>query len=99
MLCQDARRLPYNGEGFVELLLSAMHADMMVIRRLQQQLVTAVEDACRNVLGSRFRMLELVGSTALGIETPGSDVDVVCFTTDSTADEELAQMEPERLAT
>jgi len=99
-LCRDARCLPCNGEGFLELLLSAMHADMMIIRRLQQQLVTAVEDACRNALGSRFRLLELVGSTALGIETPGSDVDVVCFTStpDSSADEELAQVEPERFA-
>jgi len=99
VLCRDARCLPCNGEVFLELLLSAMHADMMVIRRLQQQLVSAVEDACRSALGSRFRMLELVGSTALGIETPGSDVDVVCFTSDSHADEELAHMEAERLAT
>jgi hypothetical protein len=42
--------------------------------------VATVELACRRALGHHFGRLVLVGSAALRVETPGSDVDVVCFT-------------------
>jgi len=79
LLCCFARHWPCSGEVFLEQLLDAMYRDMQQIRRLQQQLVDAAECACRKALGPDFCRLELVGSAALCIETPGSDIDVVCF--------------------
>eukprot|EP00439_Symbiodinium_sp_Y106_P020381 s3458_g2.t1 len=46
----------------------------------QPGLVATVELACRRALQQSFDRLVLVGSAALRVETPGSDVDVVCFT-------------------
>lgn len=79
-MCRHASRWHGSGEQFLEWLLGAMYLDMQQIRVLQQQLLNAVESACRSALGWAFDCLKLVGSTAMGIETPGSDVDVVCFT-------------------
>ncbi|CAK0863253.1 unnamed protein product, partial [Prorocentrum cordatum] len=61
-------------------LLAAMDQTTHQLRETQQGLVATVEIACRRALGSRFGRLVLVGSAALRVETPGSDVDVVCFT-------------------
>jgi hypothetical protein len=57
-----------------------MDQHMQQLRDTQQGLVATVELACRRALGHRFGRLMLVGSAALRVETPGSDVDVVCFT-------------------
>lgn len=61
-------------------LLAAMDQTTHQLRETQQGLVATVEIACRRALGSCFGRLVLVGSAALRVETPGSDVDVVCFT-------------------
>eukprot|EP00928_Gymnodinium_smaydae_P017335 TRINITY_DN16627_c0_g1_i3.p1 TRINITY_DN16627_c0_g1~~TRINITY_DN16627_c0_g1_i3.p1 ORF type:complete len:925 (-),score=176.26 TRINITY_DN16627_c0_g1_i3:75-2675(-) len=60
--------------------LVRMDASMQRLRSIQQCFVSIVERACRLVLGSHFDGLTLVGSAALSVETPGSDVDLVCFT-------------------
>lgn len=72
---------PHSGEVRLVELLGAMDQHMQQLRETQQGLVATVELACRRALGRRhFKRLELVGSAALRVETPGSDVDVVCFT-------------------
>jgi len=67
-------------EDFLVAMLTGMDVHMQQVRGLQQGLVATVELACRKALGQHFARLALVGSAALGAETPGSDVDVVCFT-------------------
>lgn len=61
-------------------MLAAMDQHMQQLRETQQGLVATVELACRRALDRNFGRLMLVGSAALRVETPGSDVDVVCFT-------------------
>mmetsp|Transcript_27577 Transcript_27577/g.59900 ORF Transcript_27577/g.59900 Transcript_27577/m.59900 type:complete len:903 (-) Transcript_27577:125-2833(-) len=69
-----------SNERFLHVLLSSMDNCVRESRPWQQQLVTMVEQACRHVLGDEFKQLALVGSVAMAVETPGSDVDVVVFT-------------------
>eukprot|EP00928_Gymnodinium_smaydae_P007797 TRINITY_DN12793_c0_g6_i1.p1 TRINITY_DN12793_c0_g6~~TRINITY_DN12793_c0_g6_i1.p1 ORF type:complete len:633 (-),score=37.67 TRINITY_DN12793_c0_g6_i1:199-2097(-) len=69
-----------DGIVFLHGLLAAIDAHSMQLRPWQQQLVTLIELVCRKVLGGNFRMLAIVGSVALALETPGSDIDLVCFT-------------------
>eukprot|EP00913_Durusdinium_trenchii_P029464 g27617.t1 len=57
-----------------------MDVHMHQLREMQQGLVATVELACKRALKGHFSRLILVGSAALRVETPGSDVDVVCFT-------------------
>merc|ERR1719331_1148344 len=70
----------HSGEVFLMEMLAAMDQHMQQLRETQQGLVATVEMACRRALGRNFVRLVLVGSVALRVETPGSDVDVVCFT-------------------
>lgn len=70
----------HSGEIFLMDMLAAMDQHMQLLREAQQGLVATVEIACRRALGAHFGRLVLVGSAALRVETPGSDVDVVCFT-------------------
>lgn len=67
-------------DTFLVHILSAMDCHLQQLRWTQQWLVALVELACRWALSYNFRRLELVGSVALFVETPGSDIDVVCFT-------------------
>ena len=67
-------------EAFLRDMLAAMDHHMHQLRETQQGLVATVELACRKALKGHFARLILVGSAALRVETPGSDVDVVCFT-------------------
>mmetsp|Transcript_52871 Transcript_52871/g.83986 ORF Transcript_52871/g.83986 Transcript_52871/m.83986 type:complete len:623 (-) Transcript_52871:234-2102(-) len=68
------------GEAFLTTMHALMDQHLMHLRESQQRLVNVVELACRKALGKRFGQLVLVGSVALCAETPGSDIDVVCFT-------------------
>eukprot|EP00928_Gymnodinium_smaydae_P032136 TRINITY_DN23354_c0_g1_i1.p1 TRINITY_DN23354_c0_g1~~TRINITY_DN23354_c0_g1_i1.p1 ORF type:complete len:696 (+),score=138.13 TRINITY_DN23354_c0_g1_i1:40-2127(+) len=70
----------HSGEVRLLELLGSMDQHMQQLRELQQGLVAATDLACRCALGHQFGGLVLVGSAALRVETPGSDVDVVCFT-------------------
>lgn len=70
----------HSGEDFLMEMLAAMDSHMQQLRETQQGLVATVELACRRALDRNFGRLMLVGSAALRVETPGSDVDVVCFT-------------------
>lgn len=76
-----------SGEAFLVEMLAAMDQHQTRLRDTQQGLVATVELACRRALNRRFSRLELVGSAALRVETPGSDVDVVCFTRKDGADD------------
>ncbi|CAK9067768.1 Hypothetical protein (Fragment), partial [Durusdinium trenchii] len=67
-------------EAFLVEMLAAMDVHMHQLREMQQGLVATVELACKRALKGHFSRLILVGSAALRVETPGSDVDVVCFT-------------------
>lgn len=69
-----------SGEMFLMEMLAVMDHHSSQLREAQQRLVATVELACRRALGHHFGRLVLVGSAALRVETPGSDVDVVCFT-------------------
>jgi len=70
----------HSGEDFLMEMLAGMDHHMQQVRDTQQGLVATVELACRKALDQSFGRLVLVGSAALRVETPGSDVDVVCFT-------------------
>eukprot|EP00929_Paragymnodinium_shiwhaense_P112350 TRINITY_DN80608_c0_g1_i1.p1 TRINITY_DN80608_c0_g1~~TRINITY_DN80608_c0_g1_i1.p1 ORF type:complete len:682 (+),score=65.12 TRINITY_DN80608_c0_g1_i1:65-2047(+) len=61
-------------------ILCSMDGHMQYIRAAQQTLVAALEAESRRLLGPYFKNIVLVGSAALGVDTPGSDIDVVCFT-------------------
>jgi len=76
----DALRPTSLCEAFLVQMLTHMDFNLRQIRTLQQWLVFTVESACRNALRGHFKELSLVGSVALCVETPGSDVDVVCLT-------------------
>lgn len=67
-------------EALLQEMLASMDQHMQRLRETQQGLVATVELACRRALEGNFGRLLLVGSAALRVETPGSDVDVVCFT-------------------
>jgi len=69
-----------SGEAMLMEMLASMDQHMHHVRKTQQGLVATVELACRQALSSSFGRLVLVGSAALRVETPGSDVDIVCFT-------------------
>mmetsp|Transcript_25314 Transcript_25314/g.44239 ORF Transcript_25314/g.44239 Transcript_25314/m.44239 type:complete len:628 (-) Transcript_25314:170-2053(-) len=72
--------IPGSGEDFLLDMLTRMDQHLWCMREVQQRLVHTIELACRTALGKRFGKLTLVGSVALSVQTPGSDVDVVCFT-------------------
>mmetsp|Transcript_85626 Transcript_85626/g.239150 ORF Transcript_85626/g.239150 Transcript_85626/m.239150 type:complete len:583 (-) Transcript_85626:139-1887(-) len=76
----SAEAMPHSGEMRLVEMLTTMDQHMQQLRETQQGLVNIVEVACRRALGHHFGRLVLVGSAALRVETPGSDVDVVCFT-------------------
>lgn len=83
MMPGERRAIPevaHSGEAFLVEMLAAMDQHAQNLRETQQGLVATVELACRRALGPHFGRLVLVGSAALRVETPGSDVDVVCFT-------------------
>ncbi|CAJ1395709.1 unnamed protein product [Effrenium voratum] len=72
---------PYAGSlQYLQDMLGYMDSYCQGMRSWQQQWVSLVETACRTVLDSDFKEMVLVGSLALSLETPGSDVDVVCMT-------------------
>mmetsp|Transcript_117780 Transcript_117780/g.305688 ORF Transcript_117780/g.305688 Transcript_117780/m.305688 type:complete len:660 (+) Transcript_117780:67-2046(+) len=77
----------HSGESLLMEMLAAMDQHMQHLRETQQGLVATVELACRRALDRNFGRLVLVGSAALRVETPGSDVDVVCFTRREGADD------------
>eukprot|EP00747_Dinoflagellata_sp_TGD_P163366 gnl/TRDRNA2_/TRDRNA2_181966_c0_seq1.p1 gnl/TRDRNA2_/TRDRNA2_181966_c0~~gnl/TRDRNA2_/TRDRNA2_181966_c0_seq1.p1 ORF type:complete len:823 (+),score=129.86 gnl/TRDRNA2_/TRDRNA2_181966_c0_seq1:86-2470(+) len=61
-------------------ILSWMHEVTASRHPARMQLFAAVRSAAQSALGENFGRFALVGSTALGIETPASDLDVVVFT-------------------
>jgi len=77
---QQAVSDPRSAEGVLTQMLSAMDLHVQELRAVQQWLVGNVEYICRHALGPDFGKLKLVGSVALCVEMPGSDLDVVCFT-------------------
>lgn len=70
----------HSGEDFLMEMLAGMDQHMQHLRKTQQGLVAIIEASCRRALEHHFGRLMLVGSAALRVETPGSDIDVVCFT-------------------
>jgi hypothetical protein len=69
-----------SGEHFLLEMLTQMDVHMQLLRSAQQAVIAALELEFRQALGPQFGQLVLVGSGALSAETPGSDLDVVCFT-------------------
>lgn len=86
--------LPDAGEVHLAEMLATMDTHLHCLRATQQRLVNLVELACRQALCNRFGRLVLVGSVALCAETPGSDVDVVCFTRNPDADPDAPTIPP-----
>eukprot|EP00931_Biecheleriopsis_adriatica_P074308 TRINITY_DN48396_c0_g1_i1.p1 TRINITY_DN48396_c0_g1~~TRINITY_DN48396_c0_g1_i1.p1 ORF type:complete len:593 (+),score=114.90 TRINITY_DN48396_c0_g1_i1:43-1779(+) len=78
--CYSSAQCVCRGEHYLQELLANMDLHCQGMRSWQQHWVSVVETACRTVLGTDFKELVLVGSLALALETPGSDVDVVCLT-------------------
>jgi len=66
--------------SYLQDMLTYMDSYCQGMRAWQQQWVSLVETACRTVLEADFKDMVLVGSLALSLETPGSDVDIVCMT-------------------
>merc|ERR1719197_691755 len=83
-----SQQTPQEDEGaaYLSEMLATMDLHLRCLRETQQRMVHIVELACRRALGNRFGRLVLVGSVALCAETPGSDVDVVCFTREPDSD-------------
>lgn len=61
-------------------LLQDMHHGVLERYPAKQQLFSAVHTAAETALGAAFARLALVGSTAMQVDTPTSDLDVVVFT-------------------
>lgn len=78
----SAAVLMHSDEAFLQDMLTQMDVHMQLLRAAQQAVVAALEGEFRQALGHQFGRMVLVGSGALGAETPGSDLDVVCFTRD-----------------
>jgi len=70
----------HSGEDYLMEMLANMDQIMQQGRQTQQGLVAIIELSCRKALDGHFGRLMLVGSAALRVETPGSDIDIVCFT-------------------
>jgi len=68
------------GLQYLQEMLNYMDSYCQGMRPWQQQWVSLVESACRTALESNYKEMALVGSLALALETPGSDVDLVCVT-------------------
>ncbi|CAE7415970.1 unnamed protein product [Symbiodinium natans] len=68
------------GLQYLQEMLTYMDGYCQGMRPWQQQWVSLVETACRTALDTDFKEMVLVGSLALALETPGSDVDLVCVT-------------------
>lgn len=66
--------------NYLQEMLTYMDSYCQGMRAWQQQWVSLVETACRSVPEADFKEMVLVGSLALSLETPGSDVDIVCMT-------------------
>jgi hypothetical protein len=71
-----------SAEVFISEALALMDGHARKLHCARNALIAIVETAARQALGMNFDRLVLVGSTALCIETPGSDLDIVCFTRD-----------------
>lgn len=69
-----------SAEDCLENLLQEMHLGVLERHPAKQHLFAAVHTAAQTALGSAFARLALVGSTAMQIDTPTSDLDVVVFT-------------------
>merc|ERR1719160_1510889 len=69
-----------SAEDCLEDLLHEMHHGVLERYPAKQHLFSAVHTAAETALGSAFARLALVGSTAMQIDTPTSDLDVVVFT-------------------
>eukprot|EP00746_Dinoflagellata_sp_MGD_P146341 gnl/MRDRNA2_/MRDRNA2_78834_c0_seq1.p1 gnl/MRDRNA2_/MRDRNA2_78834_c0~~gnl/MRDRNA2_/MRDRNA2_78834_c0_seq1.p1 ORF type:complete len:842 (+),score=173.35 gnl/MRDRNA2_/MRDRNA2_78834_c0_seq1:105-2528(+) len=61
-------------------LLQEMHHGVLERYPVKQQLFSAIHTAAETALGAAFARLALVGSTAMQVDTPTSDLDVVVFT-------------------
>jgi len=85
---QQASLVTSAAQTFLEDLLTNMDGELQQLSQARQRVIQEVEKACREGLGSHFKSVEMVGSTAIGVETPGSDVDMVCFTQSATQDGE-----------
>lgn len=84
----------HSEQSYSELLTDATAADeslQRILARLQdesaqlsplrERLFNTVRDAAKEALGENFERMTLVGSVALQIDIPASDVDAVTFTT------------------
>jgi DNA polymerase sigma len=71
---------PSSAEAYLGELLVSIDRHSQQAWRVQGALLTTLDLACRRALGDNFDGLVLVGSAALLVTTPGSDLDVVCFT-------------------
>lgn len=71
---------PLGCTNYLQEMLVYMDSYCQGMRAWQQQWVSLVEVACRTALDDDFKEMVLVGSLALSLETPGSDVDLVCMT-------------------
>jgi hypothetical protein len=69
-----------SAEDCLEDLLQEMHHGVLERYPTKQQLFSAVHAAAETALGTAFARLALVGSTAMQVDTPTSDLDVVVFT-------------------
>lgn len=71
---------PSSAEAYLAELLVRIDRHSQQAWHVQGALLNTLDQACRRALGENFDSLVLVGSAALLVTTPGSDLDVVCFT-------------------
>jgi len=61
-------------------MIAQMHTSLISRHPARAKLFQTVQSAVIDALGRDFKRLALVGSAALGIDTPASDIDAVAFT-------------------
>lgn len=71
-------------EDSLQHILARLQDESAQLSPLREWLFNTVRDAAKEALGENFERMILVGSVALQIDIPSSDVDAVTFTTGAT---------------
>uniref|UniRef100_A0A7S4QYL9 Uncharacterized protein n=1 Tax=Alexandrium monilatum TaxID=311494 RepID=A0A7S4QYL9_9DINO len=67
-------------EDYIGTIVSSMHSAVAARYPARSQLFNEVRNAAIEALGKGFERMAMVGSAALQIDTPASDIDAVAFT-------------------
>ncbi|CAK9075151.1 unnamed protein product [Durusdinium trenchii] len=96
--CAGGSPIPFSrqrsAEASIEGVLDFMRSATMARYPARVQLYDKVCGAAKSALGDHFARMALIGSTALRIDTPDSDLDVVVYTRTGNDQEGEERLEP-----